>query len=102
VVVVVILIRLFCHYPQVLGELKDPRVSAVSKVVVHYLNLTPSVEVFLKVDPSLSIEQTTQIAQRARALISEQVKDVTSAEIHIDVNEPQVGVAKAYLQPQIA
>ena len=91
---------------QVLNELKDSRVSGVSKVVVHYLNLQPCVEVFLKVDPSLSIQETSQIAQRTRSLISEQIRDVESSEIHIDVNEPQEALGPVggggFIQPQFA
>lgn len=82
--------------------MNDPRIAGVSKVVVHYINMQPSVEVFLKVDPSLSVEASMEIANRARQLIKQQVRDVECVELHIDVNEPVQAPVVGWGTPQFA
>ena len=63
---------------------QEPLVSAVRKVVVHYSSMAPTVDVLLQIDPELSVREAGEVARRVQVLV-EGVKDVTRAEIHMDL-----------------
>lgn len=66
------------------AELREPRVKEVRKVTVHYVSMQPLVEVLLRVEPSLTVEGAGEIARRVQGVV-EGVKDVSRAEVHLDL-----------------
>lgn len=67
------------------GELRDePRIKEVRKVTVHYVAMQPLVEVLLRVEPSLTVAGAAEIAKRVQGIV-EGVKDVSRAEVHLDL-----------------
>ena len=66
------------------AELREPRVKEARKVRVHYVSMQPLVEVLLRVEPSLTVEGAGEIARRVQGVV-EGVKDVSRAEVHLDL-----------------
>ncbi|CAM9329290.1 unnamed protein product [Pylaiella littoralis] len=62
---------------------KLPEIESVPKIMVHYINMVTTAELFIRVDPNLKIRDAADIARRAKKALSSNVHDLCSTEIHL-------------------
>ncbi len=62
----------------------EPHVLAIRKVNVYYVSMQPTVDVLLQVNPDITVAEAGHIARRVQREV-ESVRDVTRAEIHLDL-----------------
>ncbi|KAG8462774.1 hypothetical protein KFE25_004750 [Diacronema lutheri] len=60
-------------------------VSSIAHLTVHYLQFDTAVEVAIKVADELTVRQARRIAEAARQAIVSDVRDVRSADVHLDL-----------------
>jgi len=73
---------------QQIGEVLSgiPAIKATTKVLVSYKDLTPSVDVFFRVDEQLNIVEAKAIAEEAASCIRK-IKNIGNVELHLDLSD---------------
>ncbi|CAM9824229.1 unnamed protein product [Discosporangium mesarthrocarpum] len=60
-----------------------PDIEGVPKVMVHYINMVTTAEVFVRVSPSLKVWEVMDIARRAKRALAASISDLCSAQVHL-------------------
>jgi cation diffusion facilitator family transporter len=55
----------------------------VTRTMAHFVNFEPSVDVWVKVRPARTVDECHGTAARARTLLLDSVRDISSAEFHL-------------------
>jgi len=75
------------HVRGILAE--APGVGAVTRTVAHFARLAPSVDVWIEVDPSHSLNDCHGIGASAQGLVLDSGLNFDAVKIHLDISKTE-------------